>query len=392
MKEKRWCPLSGVCGGCDSTNGSYSTELIMKEELVRKYCGRFGRISEIIPSPSLTRFRCKVQAVCGRDRDGKFITGQYRKGSHKLISVRSCVLEDGRATAVLQTVRQMAQRFNIAPYDEDRRTGDLRHILIRVSHASGETLVALVTAAKDFPHRADLVSAIHQKNPFVSSVVQIINNRDTNMVVEADDEEILLYGRGYITEELCGLRFDISAKSFFQTNPEQTENLYRTAMKLARIRSTDRVLDAYSGTGTIAITAAREGAGEVIGVESNPRAVKDAVRNAAMNGAENVRFVNDDASKYLKEARRRGEKFDIIFLDPPRAGSTEEFLAAASKTGAEGIVYISCNPETLGRDLRYLTRFTPYRVLEIQPVDMFPGSGEHVETVVLLGRDDSKED
>ncbi len=385
MREKRWCPLYGKCGGCDWVNESYQYELQAKEETVRKYCSRFGRVSDIIPAVSLTHFRTKVQAVCGLDRNGRFITGQYRRGSHKLIEVRSCALEDGKATAVLQTVRQAAGRFGLAPYDEDRRTGELRHILIRVSRKTGEALVALVTAGKDFPHKADLVSLIHQKNSFVTSVVQIINSRDTSMVVEEEDEEILLYGRGYITEEICGLTFRVSAKSFFQTNPEQTEVLYKAAMKLARLREGDRVLDAYSGTGTIAVLAATYGAGSVIGVESNPRAVKDAEKNAENNGIKNALFINDDAAKYLKEAKKRGEKYDVIFLDPPRAGSTEEFLSAASKVDADGIVYISCNPETLGRDLRYLARFTPYRVLAIQPVDMFPGSC-HIETVVLMSR------
>lgn len=385
MREKRWCPLYGKCGGCEYVNESYSLELALKEEKVKKYVGRFGRVNEIIPSPSLTHFRTKVQAVCGRDRDGRFVTGQYRKNTHKLIAVRSCNLEDGKATAVLQTVRQMASRFNVQPYDEDRKTGDLRHILIRVSKATGETLVALVTARKDFPNKADFVSSIHQKNSFVSTVVQIINSEDTNMVIKEENEEILLYGKGYITEKICSLDFEISAKSFFQTNPEQTENLYRIAMKLARLRKSDRVLDAYSGTGTIALIAASEGAGEVIGVESNSRAVRDAEKNAVNNGIGNVKFINMDASKYLKDAKRNGEKFDVIFLDPPRSGSTEEFLASASKVDADGIVYISCNPETLGRDLRYMTRFTPCRVLEIQPVDMFPGT-DHVETVVLMSR------
>ncbi len=385
MGEKRWCPLYGRCGGCEYINNSYAYELEMKEALVAKYTSRFGRVNPIIPSPSLTRFRTKVQAVCGSDREGRFITGQYRKNSHALVPIRSCILEDGKATAVLQTVRQMASRFGIAPYDEDRKTGELRHILIRVGRKTGETLVAIVTSKKDFPHKADFVSAIHQKNENVKSVVQIINAASTSMVIEDENEEILLYGKGYITDEICGLKFNISAKSFFQTNPETAENLYKTAIRMARLRPGDRVLDAYSGTGTIALIAAESSSSSVIAVESNPRAVKDAENNALLNGIENVTFINDDAAKYLKGAKKRGEKFDVIFLDPPRAGSSEEFLASAAKVDAEGIVYISCNPETLGRDLRYLTHFTPYRVLEIQPFDMFPGAGS-IETVVLMSR------
>ena len=357
----------------------------MKEALVEKFTSRFSRVNEIVPSPSLTHFRTKIQAVCGRDRDGKFITGQYRRNSHALIPIRNCVLENGKATAVLQTVRQMASRFGISSYDEDRRTGDLRHILIRVSRSTGETLVAIVTAKKDFQHKADFVSALHQKNESVTSVVQIINNSQTSMVIEDGSEEILLYGKGYITEEICGLKFNISAKSFFQTNPEMAEIIYKKAVALACLRPGDRILDAYSGTGTIALIAASISGSDVVAVENNPRAVKDAEKNAEINGISNVTFINDDAAKYLKEAKRKGEKFDVIFLDPPRGGSSEEFLASLSKVDADGIVYISCNPETLGRDLRYMTHFTPYRVLEIQPFDMFPGSG-HIETVVLMSR------
>ncbi len=385
MREKRWCALYGKCGGCDYVNDSYQFEMRKKEETVIRYCSRFGSVSPIIPADSLTRFRCKVQAVCGHDREGKFITGEYRKNSHKLVAVRSCSLEDGRATAVLQSVRQMAGRFSIAAYDEDRKTGDLRHILIRVSRKNGDTLVALVTGKADFPHKADFVSAIHQKNPFVSTIVQIINNRDTSMVMGEDDEERILYGKGYITDSVCSLDFAVSAKSFFQTNPVMAGVLFDTAMNMARLRSTDRVLDAYSGTGTIGLIAASRGVREVVCVESNPRAVDDGVMNASKNGLSNVTFIKDDAAKYLKEAARRGEKFDVVFLDPPRSGSSEEFLAALGKTGAEGVVYISCNPETLGRDLRYIVRFTPYRVLEIRPVDMFPGSSA-VEAVALLSR------
>lgn len=389
MSERRWCPLFGKCGGCDYVNDSYNYELLQKEELESKYLSRFGRINRIIPSSSLTGFRCKIQAVCGKSRDGKFITGQYRKNSHALVPVRSCVLENGKATAIKQTIRQMATRFNISPYDEDRKIGDLRHILIRVSEATGEALVCLVTAKKEFPHKSDFVSLIHQKNPFVTTIVQIINFSETNMVIEEESEEIILFGKGYITETICGLNFNISAKSFFQTNPKMAEILYNKAIEMARLRPTDRVLDAYSGTGTISLIAAKEGVKEVVAVENNSQATTDAINNAKINKIENVTFINYDASKYLKEAKKQGEKFDVIFLDPPRSGSNEEFLAAVGKVNAEGIVYISCNPETLSRDLRYLLHFTPYRVREIQPVDMFCGAN-HVETVVLLSRVDEK--
>lgn len=386
MKEKRYCPLLGKCGGCDYVNDSYSYELIKKEEMVRKHLSQFGRVDKIVPSPSLTHFRTKVQAVCGLDRRiGKFITGQYRKNSHNLFPIRSCILEDGKATAVLQTVRQMATRFNIAPYDEDKKIGYLRHVLIRVGKKSGEVLVVLVTSSLSFPHKADFVSALHQKNENVVSIVQIVNNEKTSSVLGLDNEEHILYGKGYITDTICGLSFKISAKSFFQTNPEMAEIIYKYAMEKARLLKSDRVLDAYSGTGTISLIAATYGVKEVVGVEENESAVEDAIYNAKVNGIENAVFINADASKYLKKAKKDGEKFDIVFMDPPRSGSNEEFLAAMGKVGAEGIVYISCNPVTLKRDLRYITRFLPYKVESITPFDMFPGS-EHVETVCLLSK------
>ena len=383
--KKRWCPLFGKCGGCDYVNETYDYELMMKWLREDKLLGRYGRVEKVLSSPSLTGYRCKVQAVCGRDKDGKFITGQYRKGSHHLFPIRSCSLEDGMATAVLQTVRQMATRFSISPFDEDRGTGDLRHILIRTGWKTRETMVVLVTAKKDFPHKDDFVSAIHQKNPNVVTVVQVINNEKTSMVIPKDSEEIILWGKGYIVDNLCGLDFRISAKSFYQVNPEMAERLYEIAMNMARLRPTDTVIDAYCGTGTIGLVAASRGVKEVIGIESNPDAVKDAKLNAEANGISNARFIVDDASKWLKSAQKEGQKCDVLFLDPPRAGSSEEFLAAAGRMEPEVIVYISCNPETLARDLRYIVRFLPYKVLGIQPVDLFPGS-ESIETVVLLSR------
>ena len=246
-------------------------------------------------------------------------------------------------------------------------------------------MVVLVTAKKDFPHKEDFVSSLHQKNPNVVTIVQVINNEKTSMVIPDGAEEIVLWGKGYIVDRLCGLDFRISATSFYQVNPEQTERLYEIAMNMARLRSTDTVIDAYCGTGTIGLVAAKRGVKKVIGVESNPLAVKDAILNAETNGIKNAEFIADDASKWLKKAQKEGVRCDVLFLDPPRSGSSEEFLAAAGRMNPDAIIYISCNPETLARDLRYITRFLPYRVLGIQPVDLFPGS-EHVETVVLMSR------
>ena len=205
------------------------------------------------------------------------------------------------------------------------------------------------------------------------------------MVIPPNAREKVIYGKGYIMDRLLGLDFRISALSFYQVNPRQARNLYTIAMNMAELRDDDVVIDAYSGTGTIALIASRSGAGKVIGVEANEDAVLDAKENARINGIDNAEFVVADASRWLKEKAKEGLRASVLFLDPPRSGATEEFLAAAGRIDFERIIYVSCNPETLGRDLRYIYRFLPYRAIGIQPVDLFPGSS-HIETVVVLER------
>ena len=382
---RRHCNLSGRCGGCTYANIPYADELLDKRLVEEKLLGRFHDIAPVLESGRITGYRCKVQAVCGME-DGRLVTGIYRKGSHKLIPVRSCPLEDERAGRILDTVRSLSNRFGIIAYDEDMGYGDLRHILIRLGARTDEALVTLITADERLPHEADLAAAIHQKHPFVKGVIAIRNREKTSMVIPENPRIRIIYGKGYITDSLCGLKFRISPVSFYQVNPYMAEKLYRIAMNMAMLRPDDVVIDAYCGTGTITLIAASCGAGEAIGIESNPEAVKDAEANARMNGISNARFINADASKYMKEAAKRGERCDVLFLDPPRSGATEEFLAAAGRMAPDRIVYVSCNPESLQRDLRYIRRFLPYRIIGIQPVDMFPGS-EHVETIVLLQRE-----
>ncbi len=383
-KKERHCPLSGRCGGCSYVNIGYEDELLAKFILVEKFTSRFGTVSPILPSVPSVGYRCKIQAVCGMDK-GTLVTGIYRKGSHKLVPVRDCILEDPRAKDILSDIRRLSKGYGIIAYDEDLGAGELRHVLIRVGARTGEVLVALITAHMDFPHSKDFAAALHQRHPYIKSIVQIQNREKTSMVIPEGAGERVLYGKGYIMDEILGLRFKISAKSFYQVNPYQAENLYQIAMNMADLRDSDTVIDAYSGTGTIGLIAASYGVRKMIGIESNPDAVRDAMHNAELNGLDNASFIEGDASKVMKDMAKDGAKCSVLFLDPPRSGASEEFLASAGRLSPERIVYISCNPETLGRDLRYIKRFLDYRVLGIQPVDMFPGS-EHVETAVLLER------
>lgn len=384
MSERRKCPLAGRCGGCSYAGVRYEDELLDKYLVEEQYLSRFASVSPILPSPVINGYRCKIQAVCGEE-NGRFVTGIYRRGSHRLIPVRSCMLEDSRAEGILQTLRSLATRFHLRPYDEDRGTGHLRHVLIRCSGYYDEALVVLVASSYDIPAASDLAAALHQKHPAVKSVSIVVNTERTSLVIPEGAKEKVIYGRGFIMDRLCGLDFRISGVSFYQVNPRQAQNLYTIAMNMAELRPSDTVIDAYCGTGTIALIAAAAGAGHVIGIESNEEAVRDARENARINGIGNAEFIASDASKWMKEAQKKGTRCSVLFLDPPRSGATEEFLASAGRMEPERIIYVSCNPETLGRDLRYIYRFLPYRAAAIQPVDLFPGSS-HIETVVMLER------
>ena len=384
MPERRKCPLAGRCGGCSYAGVRYEDELLDKYLVEEQYLSRFASVSPILPSPVINGYRCKIQAVCGEE-NGRFVTGIYRRGSHRLIPVRSCMLEDSRAEGILQTLRSLATRFHLRPYDEDRGTGHLRHVLIRCSGYYDEALVVLVASSYDIPAASDLAAALHQKHPAVKSVSIVVNTERTSLVIPEGAKEKVIYGRGFIMDRLCGLDFRISGVSFYQVNPRQAQNLYTIAMNMAELRPSDTVIDAYCGTGTIALIAAAAGAGHVIGIESNEEAVRDARENARINGIGNAEFIASDASKWMKDAQKKGTRCSVLFLDPPRSGATEEFLASAGRMEPERIIYVSCNPETLGRDLRYIYRFLPYRAAAIQPVDLFPGSS-HIETVVMLER------
>ena len=384
MGKERHCPLAGRCGSCVYADSSYKEELIEKYNTERDLLGSFGRVYPVLPADPVTGYRCKVQAVCGTER-GKMVTGIYRRGTHKLIPVKRCMVEDERAFHILSTIRTLSDRFGITSYDEDYFTGDLRHVLIRLAAHSDEAMVVLVHGSRSIPHVFDLAAAIHQKHPFVKSIVTIRNNEKTSMVIPDDSSVSVIYGKGYITDRLCSLKFRISPKSFYQVNPYMAERLYKIAMNMAELEDGDVIIDAYSGTGTIALIASSLSKGRVIGIESSHQAVLDARENAKINSLENTEFIEGDCPKIMKEMAKNGERCSVLFLDPPRSGATEEFLAAAGRMEPERIIYISCNPVTLQRDLRYIRRFLPYTIDAIQPVDMFPGS-EHIETVVMLSR------
>lgn len=412
------CEVFGTCGGCSLLNVPYEVQLARKDsrvaELFDGLCDpgairpimgmedpfryRNKVISPFVPAPHarskrLQQGAAKQKGPAARQGGAGILTGMYAKGTHRVVEAPGgCLLENEVASRVIAAVKAIMLRHGVAPYDEDAHRGFMRHALVRVGHGSGEVLVVLVTNADEFPYAKSFCRELVRRVPAVTTVVQSVNTRQTNVVL--GDRERVLWGPGFILDTLCGLSFRVSAHSFYQVNAQQTEALYETAVRLAGLDGSETVIDAYCGTGTIGLVAASRGAGRVIGVDSVDAAIRDARENARHNGVDNAEFVTADATAFMREAAatgpaprdsdeaRRGPL--VLFMDPPRAGSTPAFLEAAASLRPERIVYVSCNPETQVRDARMLLD-AGYTVRAVQPVDMFPHT-PHVETVVLMSR------
>ncbi len=383
MKEKVFpCAVAKKCGGCQLTNMTYEEQLSFKQAKVIKLLGRFCRVDRIIGMKEPYHYRNKVQAAFGRTRSGMIISGVYQSSTHNIVKVDSCYIEDKKADEIIVTVRELLKSFHLTVFDDRTGKGFLRHVLVKRAFGTGEIMVVLVTGTPIFKSKNDFCRALRKAHPEITTIVQNVNNSFTSLVL--GEKEFVLYGDGYITDELLGFRFRISPKSFYQINYEGTKLLYSKAMQFADISKEDRVIDAYSGVGTIGIIASQY-AKEVISVELNRDAVRDAKINAAINNIENIRFFCADATEFLLAAAEENEKIDVVLMDPPRAGSTVEFMKSVCTLAPKKVVYISCNPETLARDLTYFTK-NGYKVKKIQPVDMFPHTN-HVESVVCLSRE-----
>ncbi len=378
-QNTRICPVSRKCGGCQLMNMTYPEQLKFKQAKVVKLLGSFHRVNEIIGMQTPFHYRNKVQAAFGRTPGGEIISGVYQSSTHNIVKTDSCLIEDEKADKIILTIRKLVKDFKLTVYDERKGNGFLRHVLVKRGFSTNEIMVVLVTGTLVFPSKNNFVKELLKKHPEITTIVQNINNKFTSMVL--GERETVLYGKGYIEDVLCGCTFRISPKSFYQINPVQTEILYNKAINFADLQGHEKVIDAYCGIGTIGIVASK-GAGEVIGCELNADAVKDAKVNAKINNIENIRFVCADAGEFMLSMKEQNVKCDVLFMDPPRAGSDKKFLSCAVAAAPEKIVYISCNPETQQRDLQYLIK-NGYKVKKIQPVDMFPYTA-HVETVVLL--------
>lgn len=377
------CPVYKKCGGCQLQNMDYPAQLEWKQRLCVKLLGGFGQVEKIIGMDNPYHYRNKVQWAFSQDRNKKIISGVYQSSTHRIVPVESCMTEDEKADEIIVSVGKLMKAFKLAVYNEVTGRGFLRHVLVKRGFSTGEIMVVLVTGTPVFTAKNHFIRELLKLHPDITTVVMNVNDKFTSLVLGKNEKT--LYGPGYIVDELCGLRFRISAKSFYQINPVQTHVLYNKAMEYAGLTGEETVIDAYCGIGTIGMVAAKH-AGNVIGVEVNPDAVKDAISNARLNGMNNIRFYKADAGEFMVAMAEENEKCDVVFMDPPRAGSDENFLKSLCTLAPGRVVYISCNPETLGRDLKYLSSHG-YKVKKIQPVDMFPMTN-HVETVVLMSRVD----
>ena len=398
------CPHARECGACSQIDVPYADQLARKQTDVEAlFTGMLDGcdVEPILGMDEPVRFRNKIASPFapapsrrGNARGDKrpdILCGMFAQGTHRIVRIGECPVEHEVGRKVVSAVRRIMLRHGMEPYDEDTGTGFVRYVVVRVGHESGEVLVTVVTNGESFPGSKNFCRELVRACPQVTTVVQNVNTRATNAILGA--RERVLYGPGFILDTLCGLSFRISSHSFYQVNARQTEALYRTAIDMAsKAASSGRtpvsLMDAYCGTGTIGLVAASILPGvHVVGVDTVESAIRDARLNAAHNGVQNAEFFAEDAGAFLKRMAARGESLDILMMDPPRAGASEEFLQAVLALQPGCIVYISCNPATQARDARTLLA-GGYRLRRMRPVDMFPHT-PHVESVVLMTRPDS---
>jgi 23S rRNA (uracil1939-C5)-methyltransferase len=379
------CAIYKRCGGCQLQHLSYGAQLKFKKNRVEDCLRRIGKLEgftlhDTIGMDNPYRYRNKVQIPVG-SRDGKAAIGFYAQRSHDIIDMDSCLIQNETADRVIGLVRGWVDRHNIEAYDEQRNSGTLRNIMVREGFRTGEVMVVLVTRTKQLPYKEELVAALKKGIPGLKSVIQNINPKQTNVILT--DECVTLWGSDTISDYIGEFRFNISPLSFFQVNPVQTEVLYSKALEYAGLTGNETVFDAYCGTGTITLFLSKK-AKKVYGVEIVPQAIENARINAEQNGVKNAEFIVGEAEKVIPDLIKQGVKADVVVVDPPRKGCGIELLEAIAGIAPKRIVYVSCDPGTLARDLGILKELG-YETKEVQPVDMFPMTG-HVETCVLLVR------
>lgn len=379
LKENQ-CPYHKKCGGCSLQNMDYERQLKFKQSVVNRLLGDFGKVGRIAGMKNPRNYRNKAQASFV-NLHGKLFSGVYQSATGKTIPVENCMIQDVSSNRIIAEITRLAASFKIKAFNPETETGILRHVLIRRGFATNEIMAVIVLYDDKLKNEKRFINAILSHCPEITTIVINISKSKRKLVL--GKESRVVWGNGYITDILCGKKFIISPRSFYQINPVQTQVLYETAISFAGLTGNETVIDAYCGIGTIGI-AASGGAKKVIGADSNTDAISDAEKNAKLNSIENIEFYPCDAGDFMEDFVCSGKKADVLFMDPPRAGSDKKFLGSAVKLSPEKIVYISCNPETQRRDLFYLTKHG-YKVKKIKPVDMFPFTA-HTECITLLYR------
>lgn len=385
-RVKPRCDKAEKCGGCQIMHIDYAKQLEYKENKVRNCLTRIGGFENIPMEPICGMeepyyYRNKSQFPVGRNKEGKVIIGFYAERTHSIIDTDHCYIGAGVNGSIIRFMRTFIEEYNIEPYNEKEHMGLLRHILVRVGYTTGEVMVCLVINGRDIPHKKELVEGLC-KIPGMKSICLNINTSKTNVIL--GDEVVRVWGEPYITDYIGQIKYRISPLSFFQVNPVQTHRLYRIALDYADLKGDEVVWDLYCGIGTISLFLARK-AKQVYGVEIIPQAIEDARTNAAINGINNVEFFVGAAEEILpKKHKEENIKADVIVVDPPRKGCDQKLLDTIISISPVKVVYVSCDPATLARDLKYLCA-NGYELKKVRPVDLF-GHSAHVECVVLMSR------
>lgn len=378
------CPIYHQCGGCQLQHMTYAGQLQHKHQIVVDALERIGKLEGVPVHPTLGmdepwKYRNKSQVPVGWV-EGRIVAGFYAPKTHEIIDMQGCLIQHPYSDEIVNTTKRILHELGIRPYDEKGHRGLVRHIVARVGYHTQETMVVLVTKEREIPHKHKLIEQLRERIPHLASIVQNINPSITNVIFGQDT--VTLWGKDTIEDRIGDIRFLISARSFFQVNPVQTKVLYDKALEYARLNGDETVIDAYCGIGTISLFLSQQ-AKRVIGVEVVADAIEDAKINAELNGIKNVEFLVGQAEQVIPELfEARGLRPDVVVVDPPRKGLEEALLQTIVDMQPERVVYVSCNPSTLARDLRYLED-RGYKTQEVQPVDMFPHTF-HVECAVLL--------
>ncbi|MDZ4964714.1 23S rRNA (uracil(1939)-C(5))-methyltransferase RlmD [Clostridium perfringens] len=380
------CAIYKRCGGCKLQHASYKAQLDFKWDRVKDCVSKIGKLDPSIVKYPLGmeepwRYRNKVQLPIGLI-NGEVKIGFFAPRSHDIIDMESCLIQDEIGDKVVKLTREWIEKFNIRPYNVDGEydeKGILRHIMIRRGFTTNEVMIVLVTNGEKLPHKEEFVDLMVKNIPGIKSVIQNINSKKINVILGLESKT--LWGEDTISDYIGDFRFNISPLSFFQVNPIQTEVLYGKALEYANLTGNEEVFDAYCGTGTITLFLSQK-AKKVYGVEIIPQAIDNAWINAKENKVENVEFFVGESEVVIPDLINKGVKADVVVVDPPRKGCDKKLLDAITNIDAKKIVYVSCDPSTLGRDLKVLEE-NGYKTLEVQPVDMFPNTA-HIENVALL--------